>query len=550
MPVYTLDPVARLSTYSSFTKTGGTSGADALSDDSDATYVRSNTPRRRTVWSVDDPSSPEGEFVSACPGVRTKKDGTMRAVASVCAYASADSGIVSTGTELRVPHGASAADHELDAKQGCHDLGSYWYEPARAPLHGTARRIPFGVDDVALGLMDTSSSANRAYFYEAWIKAYYLLAATAATPSAPVDPVEDTQYPVCTTEISCVVEDWQVPSGEDLWLCDGDVEFRVYDAADCDESPTTPPAGATPVWSTFIRFTEAAYIDGTTPSTQNVSATPNVPLENGEYVLFVRASRDLPAGARRYWSDWAVLEFTVDIDLPTTPALTASADDTNQRVDLSLVVSTTAGYDGDAMTATIERSDDGGVTWTPVRGCSGVAVAAGANTMSADYEAPRGASVTYRARIADTLTSGGTTFYSGWDEDAVTSYVVSGWNLKVPEDPSLNWLLAPVLAAPSAERDREVAVFHPLGRQTAIAIAADSEGETGTLELFANGVAAVAKLQALVAWAGALRIETPFGEERYIAATGAGWTIEGTASVPRRQASLEYVEVGQPEVTQ
>ena len=61
MPKYTLDPVARLSTYSSFTNTGGSSGADALSDDSDATYVRSNTPRRRTVWSVDDPVDPEGE---------------------------------------------------------------------------------------------------------------------------------------------------------------------------------------------------------------------------------------------------------------------------------------------------------------------------------------------------------------------------------------------------------------------------------------------------------------------------------------------------------
>ena len=54
-------------------------------------------------------------------------------------------------------------------------------------------------------------------------------------------------------------------------------------------------------------------------------------------------------------------------------------------VTLSLVASTTVDYDGDDMTATIQRSDDDGVTWTTVRGCDGVAVSAGTNAMDPDY---------------------------------------------------------------------------------------------------------------------------------------------------------------------
>lgn len=260
-------------------------------------------------------------------------------------------------------------------------------------------------------------------------------------------------------------------------------------------------------------------------------------------------SRDLPWGADLYWSGWTHAEFTMDIDLPNTPTLSVTADDDEQRVDLSLTVVTTATYEDDSYLASIERSDDGGLTWKKVRGCQDVVVAIGANDMGADYEAPRGVTVTYRARVSAELTADSTQLWSEWDTDDVETYAVQSWNLKAPEDPTKNWIAAPVRVEPQVERDQEVAVFHPFDRLGAVVLGAPVSGETGTLEVYCHNAADVALFKAIVAWDGALYLETPWGEARYIHVTRAGWVLGGLAGAPWRTASLEYVEVGMPAIS-
>ncbi len=546
MSVETLDPDVRISATGVWTRTGGTSLVDVLSDDSDDTYARSSIKNTMCKFSCADPGAVTGKLVSVCPWVRAMKSGTMRAQAFVLGYYGA-SGLLSarqsighyvkTGVALTIPHAESATDCEVAAHNGLHDftlLGRNHEQDAKW---------------AGLGLVDSSSAAGRAIVYEAGLKAYYLEPATIDTPAAPTGTVSTTQMPDCSVDVSCIVESWQVPSDLPPWLCDGSVEFRIYADADVPSGSTSPPTGVDPVWQFIARFTEATYGDGSTPSEQTVTATPEDPLSNGDYWIFTRVSRDLPSGAERYWSSWTCAEFTMDVALPNTPTLAGTADDDEQCVDLSVTATTTTGYEDDSYEASVERSDDGGLTWTKVRGCQDVVIALGANVLTPDYEAPRGVTVTYRARVSAELTADGTRIWSEWDTASVETYAVQSWNLKVPEDATKNWIAAPVRVEPVAQRDQELGVFRPFDRLGAVVLAAPVSGETGSLAVYCHDATDVALFKAIVAWEGALYLETPWGEARYIHITSAEWVLGGLADGPWRTASLEYVQVGMPAVS-
>jgi hypothetical protein len=547
MPSESIDVTARVSNVQSWTATGGDLHT-VLSDADNGTYARSNNAGVRVVLRCENPAPPGGRLVSVCPFVRSKKEGYRTAKALVCTHY--NSKIASRGVYLNIPHGADAGNHELPAHRGCHNLG--WAQAVGGPigLDGRPATHVMTADDAALGLSDSSAAAGRAYVYRAYLKLYYLLEATIDAPDAPTGTISDTQMPTCTVGINTVVETWQVPTDEEPWLCEGDVEYRIYDAADIPGGSTAPPSSslATPLWSDFARFIDMAYSDGTTPTAQDVSIEPDVRLENGDYILFTRVSRDVPEGSQLYWSDWSQEPFTIDVDLPTTPTLVVTTDDAEQRVDIALHVDATALYNGDAVTALVERSDDAGVTWETVRGCADVAVIVGDNALASDYEAARGVALSYRARIVDVLTSDSTELSSDWASDTCTGPALVGWNLKVPSNEELNWLAAPIKQNPQAEREQLVTIFRPLGRGSAVSVSGASAGELGTLEITARDADEIDDLVAIVECNDVLYVETAFGDAFYARVIKPSWMRAGTLVAPRRPYGLEYAEVGRPPV--
>ena len=550
MSVEILRPDARISAVGIWTRTGGTSLVDVLTDGSDATYARSTIKLQMCKFSCTDPGPVTGKLVAICPWARAKKEGNMRAeVAVLGLFGKGANNYVPTGVSMKIPHSDDIADFEVAASNGLHSfklLGKHHEGDGRYTGYGLDKYYEGDASYAGFGLVDSSPSATRAFVYEAGLKAYYLEPATLDPPSSPSGTVSDSQTPLCEVDVSCIVESWQVPADMPTWLCDGSVEMRIYVAADVPPASDAPPPLVAPVWQEIVRFTEVTYTDGETPSVQTVSATPDVPLANGDYVIFARVSRDLTSGPERYWSDWAQADFAVDIDLPNTPTLSAAANDAAQRVALALTAFTTDDYEDDSYRADVERSDDGGLSWTPVRGCQGVPVAVGANTLPSDYEAPRGRTVTYRARVSAELSADGTRIWSEWDDVQVATYARRSWNIKAPEDPARSWLAASVRVEPTAERDQTVAVFHPFDRLGAVVLGAPVSGETGTLAIYCHNAGEIAHLRTLIAWEGALYIETPWGEERYIHITEAQWVLGGLADDPWRTATLNYVEVGRP----
>jgi hypothetical protein len=167
-------------------------------------------------------------------------------------------------------------------------------------------------------------------------------------------------------------------------------------------------------------------------------------------------------------------------------ALTLSYDPGLSRIQLALT-----GAGGTAVTALFDRSADGGVTYTTIRGASAVAIA-GTNANANDYEFPVGRVITYRVR---TYTAGGAlvdTF------TATTSQNLDQAWLKVPAAPYLNQPVTVVDRSEVTRRSRS-ALFDVVGRSFPVMVGDVASSVSYTLELLTEDVAARISLDYLFA---------------------------------------------------
>lgn len=542
MPVYDIVPES-VSGSEYMAATGAASVVAALSDASDSSYAKSTSSAFLTRYLLSDPSSPTGRLCSIGVYVRNKKPGASQARAWLAAVT--DSSGINSGAWLVYPTGAAIVDSEILAHQGQNPDDAAFVANITLPL---ANRLMLQFDD------QNVVGANNAFLYEALARLYYLPAVTCGTPSAPAGTVTTTQRPVCTTALSLVVESWQLPSGLPTFLTGGDVEFAIYKSADAPGA--APPVTPDPVWTGSVRFSETTA--GT--RTPSVSATPDVYLPNGSYVVYARTSRDLMSGSQLYWSAWAKsAEWTQDLALPTAPTLTPKVDDANQRMVLSVNCPATDGYN--SVTRLFELQRLVGGVWRDVRGLGDFAsgffqpdffqpsffqvVIDGSATTGYDYECERAATNTYRARYSMTLAADASVRrWSAWAELGVTGPALTGWNLKTVADPAGNMTSAPVVAEPSEDSQAKVGLFEVLDRELPVAVSSTLGGMSGALSLSVVGSAKIVLLEALRDYAGLVLLETAFGDVKYIRLTKVSWIRRGTAAAPRRLASITYAEVG------
>lgn len=89
-------------------------------------------------------------------------------------------------------------------------------------------------------------------------------------------------------------------------------------------------------------------------------------LADDTYRAYVRVAQTVNGSL--LWSAWDPVEFTIDVDVPGTPTLVATADNANARVGLTVTdvpgVVSTDWFE-------LNRSTDGGTTWGPVRTLDG-----------------------------------------------------------------------------------------------------------------------------------------------------------------------------------
>lgn len=171
------------------------------------------------------------------------------------------------------------------------------------------------------------------------------------------------------------------------------------------------------------------------------------------YRTYVRTAQTI--NGQPHWSDWDYEQFDTDFALPEIASVVAVGDAENGR--MVIVVEQAADTPDEWETLTVERSSDGGDTWSFVRGATDMEAPAGDLWTGYDYEAPNGAPMLYRARSATA------TFTGEWVESESAIWSSSEAWLKDPAHPGLNRVVE-ITNMPVPTRSRRRGVHDVIGR--------------------------------------------------------------------------------------
>lgn len=119
--------------------------------------------------------------------------------------------------------------------------------------------------------------------------------------------------------------------------------------------------------------------------------------------------------------------------------------------------------------------------------------------------------------------------------------LTTGWALKVPTNPALN-LADLMVQGHSVAQLEDGAVFYPLDYAKAVKVSGQLYGEDGQLQVTTVTQAQHLALRVLEQYQGTLLLQTPNGEQWYVAWTGPRQRSADAMAVKNRQ--LSYVDVG------
>lgn len=206
-------------------------------------------------------------------------------------------------------------------------------------------------------------------------------------------------------------------------------------------------------------------------------------------------------------------------------------------------------FSGGAQTWDLERSSDGEITWTAVRGATnGNTIAAAARPTGwivYDYEADRTTANVYRARSV--AVASGSAVTNGWSATSSVTPTLTTWNLKVPENPALNDIDINVIGEPSEQLTEDLGVFRPINRRYPVIVAGSLSGYDGSIEIMITTQAEWLTLKPVIEAQKVLLLESLFGWAKYIRIIDdVRIQMMGTATQPRRRITFNYVETEAP----
>lgn len=208
--------------------------------------------------------------------------------------------------------------------------------------------------------------------------------------------------------------------------------------------------------------------------------TPPTPLPNGNYETKLRIAQTVNGAF--HWSDQDSAFWGLDVDPPELPAITVTPDGDLGHITLDLVEDDSA---ADTDFFEVQRSDDGGSTWTTLRTLRAddrVEVADGPSVR--DFEAPIGVALLYRARsvheypgsqfaASDWVVSDPATLVTGW----WLTHPTRPWSLRVAVEPH---------AFPQVARSARQGVHQAAGAARPVVITDTRTSWAGTITLRAD----------------------------------------------------------------
>jgi hypothetical protein len=260
-------------------------------------------------------------------------------------------------------------------------------------------------------------------------------------------------------------------------------------------------------------------------------------------------------------SAWGFIAFTTSYLQPATPTLTATTgtDGTTGAPIVTLVVTgndggSTAAYVGMTV-AEIQFSDDGGATWTDVRGGSSLTLpSSGQSATVIDWEAIPSTTRSYRAYVqvaspaVESLAS----------TTATATVTTSQWWLVDPLNTSASF--SPEVSAHTTSIMEQSTSHGQMGQKYPVVLSSVVGGTDGSITVESHSAAEWAALQALVTSQHVLWLTSPFGEAWYVRlgpmpggmGGGTGNTVrqsqtqQSSSTAPIRSTQLIYIGQARP----
>ena len=502
MPVVTVVPDATVSGASSFTLTGGAGTVNAtLSDGSDSTFIAKSA-------SVVGSASTLVDFATTTiTSSQTVKRVRIRArVLTPNANGRINIYLGSRVNNQNYYHSALAARGTLTLQtlvgpwQNSSPSGTAWTQAAINGLRGK--------------ITEYNDSTDVGNIYELFIDVDVANKPTTAV-SSPVGTITATASP------------------DVLWtFTDSDGETQSYYQIKVFSDAQYGAGGFNPITAT------ATFDSGQVASTDNTAPVGTL-LNAGVYRAYVRTAKTINGSP--FFSDYTFSDFTISVVPPSIPSMSVSWNSSLGYASFTLTGTNPSGFASQYYV--IQRSDDGGVTYSTIRNGASITPDGSFIGTAFDYEAPRGITVYYRARSVG-VTSGSVEIPSQYGTVQQVLITNDGtWWFKVINNPSINQGNVRVLRQIDVTIDEPNTVFRPLGSTRPIVVAGPLQGEDGKYQLLTVSSAEYTNIFPVLTYQGTILVQDPFGNQKYIRITSREYTAETVNGVIQRNLNIGYVQV-------
>jgi hypothetical protein len=502
MPTSTVRPNETLSGASLYTISGGSATVHAaLSDTNNATFVqKTGTGVASLVVGSGTISLTSSQIVRQVRARATVAGATAASKSNIYLGTIGSTGASSYGAALAATRGVLTATTVSGPWYGTTPDGELWSQAK--------------IDAVRVQFVEYKNTSDRSTLYEVFVDIDVTTKPTVSV-SGPTGTITTTAKPDVSWTYSDTDGDGQTS-----------YQIKVFTAAQYGAGGFDPS------------ISSASYDSGEVANSDTTATVADYLAASGAHRAYVRVGKTI--NGVTFWSDWAFSAFTMSLTAPTTPTLSATYDSNLNRVALSMTGSATAGSDYQAFD--VERSDDGGTTYSLIRNGEGLLMGGSFTSTILDYEAPRDITARYRVRtIAYTGSNVAVSSYSSAATAAITNDGL--WWVKSTDSPSLNYGGVRVLEGVGVAVEENLGVFRAIGRSEPIVVSGTIGGQDGSYTILTLGVAEWDSIYALATHQGTLLIQDPFGQQKYVRAVSRNWKQTGATTAPRREVNVGYVEV-------
>lgn len=282
----------------------------------------------------------------------------------------------------------------------------------------------------------------------------------------------------------------------------------------------------------------ATFDSGQVASTDNTAPVGTL-LNAGIYRAYVRTAKTINGAP--FFSDYAFSDFTISVTPPSIPTMAVAWNSSLGYATFTLTGTSPTGFASQYYV--VQRSDDGGTTYTTIRDGATITPDGSFVGITYDYEAPRGITVYYRARAVG-VTSGSVEIPTQYGTVQGVLITNDGtWWFKVIDNPSLNQGNVRVLRQIDVTITEPNTVFRPLGSTRPIVVAGPLQGEDGKYQLLTVSSAEYTNIFPVLTYQGTILVQDPFGNQKYIRITSREYTAETVNGVIQRSLNIGYVQV-------